>query len=204
LKELERVTTICRWGEALPKEKLLLVTSTGLIRPYPIDIFRSSVETPVPLKFSRPLPGDAVAALGVNDDQQVVALTHEGRAVRYPVADLSISGTQAINCGATDRVRAAAVADIGDGLLLVTADGYGRIMQPEWLPVPPKPNSKARSQIARRSPAVALCPAENACLVTNRRLVPLDLDDLLREDSTRTELLLKLEEGEGVETTVSC
>jgi hypothetical chaperone protein len=204
LNELERVTAICLWGEALQKEKLLLVTSTGLIRPYPLDIFRSSVEAPVPLKFSRALPGDPVAALGANDDQQVVALTHEGRAARYPVADLSISGTQAINCGATDRVRTAVVGDTGEGLLLVTADGYGRILQPEWLPVPPKPNSKARSQIARRSAAVALCPAENACLVTNRRLVSLDPDALLREDSTRTELLLKLEEGEQVETAISC
>jgi hypothetical chaperone protein len=204
LQELEKVTTICRWGEALLKEKLLLVTSTGLIRPYPLDIFRSSVETPVPLKFSRPLPGDPVAALGANDDQHVVALTHEGRAARYPLADLSISGTQAINCGATDRVRTAVVAQTGDELLLVTEDGYGRILQPEWLAVPPKPNSKGRSQIARRSAAVALCPAQNVCLVTNQRLVPLDLDDLLQEDSTRTEKLLKLAEGEQVETAVSC
>jgi hypothetical chaperone protein len=203
LKELEHVTAICRWGEALQKEKLLLVTSTGLIRPYPLDIFRSSVEVPVPLKFSHPLPGDPVAALAANDDQQIVALTHEGRAVRYPVASLSIGGTQAINCGATDRVRMAAVAHIGEGLLLVTEDGYGRIMQPEWLSVPPKPNSKGRSQIARRSAAVALCPADNARLVTNRRLVSLDPDGLLREDSTRTELLVKLAVGERVETAVS-
>jgi hypothetical chaperone protein len=204
LNEFERVTTICLWGEALQKEKLLLVTSMGLIRPYPLDIFRSSVEAPIPLKFSRPLSGDPVAALGANDDQQVVALTHEGRAARYPVADLSISGTQAINCGATDRVRTAVVADTGDELLLVTEDGYGRILQPEWLPVPPKPNSKARSQIARRSAAVALCLAGKTHLVTNRRLVALNPANLLREDSTRTELLLKLEEGERVETAVSC
>jgi hypothetical chaperone protein len=204
LNEFERVTTICLWGEALQKEKLLLVTSMGLIRPYPLDIFRSSVEAPIPLKFSRALPGDPVAALGANDNQQVVALTDEGRAARYPVADLSISGTQAINCGATDRVRTATVAGTGEGLLLVTEDGYGRILQPEWLPVPPKPNSKARSQIARRSAAVALCPATNACLITNHRLVALDTANLLREDSTRTELLLKLEEGERVETAVSC
>jgi DNA gyrase/topoisomerase IV subunit A len=173
-----------------------------LIRPYPLDIFRSSVETPVPLKFSRALPGDPVAALGANDDQQVVALTHAGRAVRYPVAALSISGTQAINCGTTDRVRTAVVADTGDELLLVTEDGYGRILQPEWLPVPPKPNSKGRAQIARRSAAVALCPADNVHLITNHRLVALDPADLLREDSSRTELLLKLEAGEKVETAV--
>jgi hypothetical protein len=79
----------------------------------------------------------------------------------------------------------------------VTADGYGRILQPEWLPVPPKPNSKARSQIARRSAAVALCPAENACLVTNRRLVALDTANLLREDSTKTTRLLKSGRGGG-------
>ncbi len=202
LQEFEQVTTICRWGEALDKEKLLLVTSTGLLRPYPLDIFRSSVETPIPLKFSRPLPGDPVAALGANDDQQAVALTHAGRAVRYPVADLSISGTQAINCGATDRVRTAIVAAMAEELLLVTADGYGRILQPTWLAVPEKPNSKGRSQIARRSAAVALCPAANACLVTNRRLVAVDTAVLPREDSTKTKLLLELEEGEGVETAV--
>ena len=202
LNELEQITTICLWGDALAKEKLLLVTSTGLIRPYPLDIFRSSVETPVPLKFSRALPGDPVAALGANDDQQVVALTHTGRAARYPVAALSISGTQAINCGTTDRVRTAVIAPLGEELLLVTADGYGRILQPEWLPVPPKPNSKGRAQIARRSAAVALCPADNVHLITNHRLVALDPADLLREDSSRTELLLKLEAGEKVETAV--
>lgn len=202
LNELEQVTTICLWGDALAKEKLLLVTSTGLLRPYPLDIFRSSVETPVPLKFSRALPGDPVAALGANDDQQVVALTHTGRAVRYPVAALSISGTQAINCGTTDRVRTAVVADTGDELLLVTEDGYGRILQPAWLAVPDKPNSKGRVQIARRSTAVGLCPAANARLVTNRRLVAVDTAVLPRVDSTKTKLLLELEEGEGVETAV--
>ena len=200
LSALEKVTTICYWSAVRQKEKELLITGTGLIRPYPIDIFRNSVETPVPLKFSRPLPGDPLAALGAHDGQQIVLLTQAGRAARYPVADLSISGTQAINCGPTDRVCAAAIAAIGQQLLLVTEDGYGRMLQPEWLSVPPKPNSKGRVQIARRTAAVALCPAAEPQLVTTHRLVSPDLSGLLPQDSTKTTLLLSLAEGERVQT----
>ncbi len=89
-----------------------------------------------------------------------------------------------------------------DRVLLVTEDGYGRLLQPAWVPEPLKPNSKGLSQIARRSPLAGSCllpPQNEVVFVTNRRLAAVTAASLPLENSTKSHRLLKLGDGEKVQ-----
>lgn len=203
LRQHEKICTVSRWGEINRQTKLLLATSLGFVRPYPMDVLKINIEAPVPLKFDQPLLGDPIAALGAEEEDELVLATGSGRAVRFALKSLRLAGLQALNCGRDDRVREAIVAQPDDKIVLATADGYGRCLLAEWVPVPPKANTRGKSMVARRSELVAIAaPKRDAALwlVTSKRLVPVETGHLPLEDSTRTEPLLKVEPDETVQT----
>lgn len=203
LEPLEQVCSVASWDGVKKYEDLLLVTSLGLVRPYPLHVMRPNVETPVPFKFDHNLLGQVVAVFGASAAEELLVFTAGGRAVRYGAGALRLSGTQAINCGSTDRVAAALLVQKTDRVLLVTEDGYGRLLQPAWIPEPLKPNSKGQSQIARRSPLAGTCllpPQNEVVIFTNRRLVGVTAVSLPLENSTKSHRLLKLGEGEQIQT----
>ena len=204
LRQHEKVCTVSRWGEIKRRPKLLLATSLGFVRPFPMDVLKVNIEAPVPLKFDQPLPGDPVAALGAEEEEdELLLVTGSGRAVRFAVKSLRLSGLQAVNCGRDDRVTEAVLAQPEEKVVLVTADGYGRCLLAEWVPVPPKANTRGKSMVARRSELAAIAtPKLDATLwlVTSKRLVPAETGHLPLEDSTKTKPLLKLEPGETVHT----
>ncbi|MBE2200828.1 MAG: Hsp70 family protein [Anaerolinea sp.] len=202
LERLEQVCSLNYWDREREQEKLLLATSLGVARPYPLPIMRANVETPTPLKFDQPLTGQVVRAQGMSAADELLLVTAAGRGARWPARALRLSGIQALNCGQNDRVVAAVVAQLTDRLLLVTADGYGRLLQGDQIPMPPKVNSKGKALIARRSPVVGLTlwadePA--VWLATTKRLVKVEANDIPLDDSTKAYRLLTLEPDEVVQ-----
>ncbi len=206
-QKLERGETVCsvsRWAELKAVPKLLLVTSQGVARPYPMNVLRENIEAPIPLRFDHPLPGIVVAALGLDEQKTLVAASRDGRALAYETNGLRLSGTQIYNCGQDDRLVSALLVDDEAELALVTVDGYGRRLQSSWVPLAERPNTKGKSMIARRSEVAALLqPEVTPWLVTNERLVRGEYGRLPLEDSTKSARLLKLGAGEVVETAVT-
>jgi DNA gyrase/topoisomerase IV subunit A len=186
---------------------MLLVTSTGYARTYPMNVLQGNVEAPVPMRFDQPLPGVPISAQGVQGSGQLLLLSQLGRALRVEMRSIRTSGFQAMNCGQEDRVVALElVADGNQQLLLVTADGYGRRFQAEWSPLVARANARGRSMVARRSDVVAttasLVPAI-VWLLTSARLIQVDTSSLPLEDSSKTKTLLKLRETETVQSLLS-
>ena len=201
LMRLERQETVvytCRWPEILAHPLLLLVTSSGLARPYPLNVLRPNIEAPTPLKFDHALDGVVVAALGTDTRATLVVAAQSGRAARYPVNTLRTSGTQVFNCGTDDRVIAGVLVPKDSPLTLLTADGYGRSLQPDWIPQPDKPNTKGKSQISRRSDVVIATMQAAGWVVTNQRVVWVEYGRLPLEDSTKTQQVVQLEAEEVV------
>ncbi len=200
LERQETVVQVCRWQEILAQPKLLLLTSSGLARPYPLNVLRPYIEAPTPLKFDHALDGVVVAAPGTDNKTTLVVVARSGRTVRYPMRALRTSGTQVFNCGTDDRVIAGVLVSKETPLSLLTADGYGRSLQPDWVPHPPKPNTKGKSQISRRSDVVVATTQEAGWVVTNKRCVWVEYGRLPLENSTKTQQVVKLESGELILT----
>ena len=204
LHKLERGEYVCSlasWTTLSQSPKLLLVTSSGLARPYPVNVLQSNIQAPVPFKFDHALEGVVVAALGAGGKEALVITTRDGRAVRWSVADLRGSGTQAINLGADDRVTGAVLARPADELVVVLADGYGRRLRAEWVFAPGRLNQKGKSLVSRRSELVgtAVWPPEHALqAITTTRFLPLDADSLPLEDATKTQPVVKLAKDERI------
>ncbi len=205
LARREAVVAVVDWSVAREQERLLLVTSTGYARAYPLDSLRPAIEAPAPFSFDNPPPGVPVLAQGVGRDRQVVIVTAGGRGVRWSLAKIPLSGVQALNPGrdeAFDRVAAALAVLPDEEVVLVLADGYGRRLRADWVEEPPRANTKARSLVARPAAAVALAPVGPLELLTDRRLLMADGGQLPLEDSTKTFRLLKLEASEEVTAVV--
>jgi len=201
LERGERVCALASWATISQREKLLLVTSSGLARPYPVNVLQSNIQAPVPFKFDHALDGVVVAALGAKGNETLAITTRDGRAVRWLVGDLRGSGTQAINLGNDDRVTGAVLVRPADELVVVLADGYGRRLRVDWLFAPGKPNQKGKSLAARKSEVVGTAvwlPERALQAVTTTRFLPLDAGKLPLEDSTKTQPLIKLAKDEQI------
>lgn len=202
LGQREYLCSVSRWRPITQRDKLLLVTSLGLARPYPMRVMQENIEAPVPLKFDVQLLGVPVLATGAEAADEVALVTAPGRMARYPVGQLRGSGTQAIKSDRDNRVTGAVLCQPEDALLLVTADGYGRQIKAAWVEMPPKENSQGRVQVARRS-HVAGAANGPVWAVTNKRIVKLNDGRAPLEQSTKTSRLLKLADGEMIRTLLS-
>ncbi len=201
----ETIVAITHWAATREQERLLLVTSTGYARAYPLDSLRPAVEAPVPLTFDDPPPGVPVLAQGVERGMDAVIVTEGGRGVRWPLSKIPLTGIQALNPGrdgAFDRVTAALAVAPDDEVILLLDDGYARRMKAAWVSEAPRANAKARALVVRKAAAVGLCGTGALTTVTNRRLVAADGNALPLEDSTKAFRLAKLEEEELVTAVV--
>lgn len=201
----ETIVAVTDWAAARERERLLLVTSTGYARAYPLDSLRPAVEAPVPLTFDDPPPGVPVLAQGVERGMDAVIVTEGGRGVRWPLSKIPLTGIQALNPGrdgAFDRVTAALAVAPDDEVILLLDDGYARRMKAAWVSEAPRANAKARALVVRKAAAVALANAGPLTLITNRRMPTADGGALPLEDSTKAFRLAKLEEEELVTAVV--
>ena len=205
LGEREVLCTVARWREIKQQEKLLLVTSSGVARPYPTRVMIESIEAPVPLLFDNPLPGVPVFANGAEEADTLLLLSRGGKGLRTTVSQLRGSGTQLMNVGKADRVETAVLCQPNDPVLLFTGDGYGRMLLADSVTQPPKENDKGKSLIARRSDLVAAVPNPNDTplyLLTSQRLLLWENGRLPLDESSKTSRLLELHAGEMVLTVV--
>ncbi|WP_420641579.1 Hsp70 family protein [Candidatus Leptofilum sp.] len=206
LEKREVVSTVARWREIKQQEKLLLVTSAGLARPYPTRVMIESIEAPVPLMFDQPLPGVPIFANGSEGNEELLLFTRSGKALRTRVGNLRGSGSQLMNVAKGDRVETAVLAQPKTLILLITSDGYGRQLLAEWLHAPEKANDKGKSVIARRSDLIAAVPNLEDTpiyLLTTQRLLKLGNGRLPLDESSKTSQLLKLHKNETILTVIT-
>ncbi len=198
----EKIITVNDWTTLKTFKRMLIVTSTSYARPYPVDVLRPSIEAPVPLKFDQPLRGVPVAVLGINGDEgDLVVVTRSGKAGRFTQRQLRTSGSQLLNLGAVadDRVNGVVLAKQEEMFVIVTADGYGRFIQTEWVPIPKKLNIRAKSVVARRNDVIGI-GREQDWLATSHWLRR-ELTDyrIPQQDSTKSYALVDLEKGETIQ-----
>lgn len=204
LEARESLCGIAHWNEIKQQERLLIVTTTGLARAYPINVMVDSIEAPIPFRFENRLEGLPNIILGVNKGDELLVMTNEAKAIRLPLTAVGVRGLQAINCGKTDRVATALLVQPNSFLSLLTADGYGRRLLAEWVPSVTKANQKGKSQIARRSPLIGVSSSnEPFWLATTDKLRHSDKNGRLPlENSTKTARALKLGTNEIIQTLI--
>ncbi len=206
LEKREVLCTVARWREIKQQEKLLLVTSAGLARPYPTRVMIESIEAPVPLMFDNPLPGVPIFADGAAGQEALLLVTRGGKGLHSQVEQLRGSGTQLMNVAKGDRVETAVLCQPNSSILLITNDGYGRLLLADWVPQPEKENDKGKSLVARRSDLVAaVLNSEDTPihLLTSQRLLLLENGRPPLDESSKTFPLVKLHKDEVIFTVVS-
>jgi hypothetical chaperone protein len=198
----EQVCALNRWLPLKKREKLVLVTTKGYARAYPIENLGETIEGPAPLQFDQPLPGVPLAIFGADIEQEIVVVLDNSRAARWPLRELPLQGAQAINRRPEETVAAALPVAPGAELLMITATGYGQRLPAAAIPVPARPNSRGRVMLSRRDVrGTAVVEAgEIVWLITSHGIRPLAVAELPAEDgsSTRATRAVRLAPGEEV------
>lgn len=188
LKKDEFVSTFGQWPDIKRHEKLLLVTSKGYVRTYLLDRLVESIEGPTPLMFDQQLAGIPLLATGVDENTELILVSDSGRAVRYQLDKLPSQGLQAINRRKGERLVGALTGNSGQEIVVLTEDGFGKRMQFESIPEPPKPNTHGRVIISRKPVAGIVCiEPERVCFaITERAFIAFEPGQLPLEIPTST------------------
>jgi hypothetical chaperone protein len=198
----EAVCALRPWEAIRGAERLVMVSSRGYARAYPLNGLVEAVEGPVPYQFSQRLPGLPWAALPAATGDELLVALDSGRFARFRLDDLPLLGVQAINRQESERLAGALVIAPGEELAMITADGYGRRLALADVPLAERPNTRGRVMIARRPLAglASLPEGRRLWALTTRQLRPLDVDHLPFDDdaSTRSYRLTPLQDGETV------
>jgi DNA gyrase/topoisomerase IV subunit A len=177
LRPQEEVAAVCRWADIATADWLTLVTTRGYVRAYRLDTLRPLLESPAPYQFDDALPGVPVAMLGASQQDDILLVNDDGRALRLPLTmqGVRVRGVQALNWREGERVMGGLVApsDPTAQVLLVTADGHGRLAAVGEIPLAKKGNERPAKLLPRKGVCGMATVGETAVLLTNQRLVPL-------------------------------
>ncbi len=196
----EQLCAVGPWQAIKQMPKLLLVTSRGFARTFNLNGLIEQIEGPVPYKFEQPLPGLPIFLSGAQPDHYLIIILDSGRSVRYCLQEARLQGLQAINRREGERIVSAVVAENGNELVLATADGYGRRLLAEAIPIPNKPNVRGRALVSRR-PVCGLARVKTSMklwAITSRHLLEFQPGSLPLDppNSTKSHRLIKLTPGE--------
>lgn len=201
-RPLEEITAIAPWARIKEGEQFTFVTSRGFARAIKMEQIAGKIESPAPYKFDHAPPGVPVAMFGTSPNDELLVYNDQGRALRYSCRDTRIRyrGVQVINWKDGERViDASRLAHDGepDRYLLVTAEGYARLIDPVDVPLVAKHNQRP-PLLSARKPVVHLAPLRPALqALTTTGLRPLDVAKLREPDSsTKTERLIKVGKDE--------
>ena len=200
-REYEEITLVTNWSELTPHEHMTIVTSRGFARAYKMEQLKERIENPAPYQFDHQLNGVPIAALGTNKGkEEIIIANSHGRCLRLPTLErrLYLRGLQAIhwNEKAGERVMSAIKQPVGSKaeLILITAEGYGKRLNLQDLPIAKDAGTKPAVVASRKPTQQVALYQENLHLVTNKQLILLDNEKLPPADNTsKTYKLQKLQ-----------
>ena len=126
----ERVTALVLAKDSAPGMFMVMATSKGIVKKTTLDKFavvRSSGLIAMKLRGDEEL----VAADAVSDSDEVILVTQDGQAIKFPVKSLrsasrASGGVRGIKLGAADRLVAMGTIFPDAHLLTVTENGFGK------------------------------------------------------------------------------
>lgn len=191
----EEVAAVCRWADMTTADWLTLATTRGYVRAYRLDTLRPLLESPAPFQFDEALSGVPVAILGASQRDEILLANGDGRAIRLPLTmqGVRVRGVQALNWREGERIVGAmlAPADPAAQLLVVTAEGYGKVVTVGDIPLAKKGNERPGMLLARKGVCGLAAVTDTALLLTSDQVVPLG-ELPTADDTTKTTRLLKL------------
>ena len=172
----------------------------GKLAPILLPPLVPAIEAPIPYQFDEPPEGWAFGMMSSSQSEAVVLVSDAGRAVRLPLTALPNIGGVAFKRDKGERLVGAASVTPEMSLLIVTQDGYGRFLTADMVPQVMKLNQRGKTVVARKG-VVGMMPAfpnQPIYAITTQRLLPLSVDKLTIEASTRSHKIVKLNQSEKI------
>ncbi|MDX1996059.1 MAG: Hsp70 family protein [bacterium] len=172
----EHVSGIAPWEPLKQVRKLMLLSTSGYFKIF-LDTLVARVEQPVPYQVAR-IKGNPLTMLEARGE--IFAFSAAGRVVRIQVEDLDQTDGRLFATGTTDSLIAAFALSTPTDFLVANAEGYVTHLTASEIPMASSLNTNGAKVFTRRSLQSTLPwrEGETVHIVSNQRILPLDLDRL--------------------------
>lgn len=198
----EYVQNIARWQYIEQAESLILMSTLGYAKKFIGERIIPKMSLPVPYKFTK-MRGYPAFLIGAMEGQDYVAITHAGRVVRMPIADLPLREVRPISVTLRGSIIGAIGADAQDELLVATRSGYAKRVCVDNIPHTAEMNTNGTKLVQRGNPIYADRFNLQASLyaLTTQRIVQVDPSSIPLINTQKTDYkLLRLKKGESLIT----
>lgn len=191
----ESVCALARWSDLQDAERTALLTTRGFGRVFVGESFVGKLDGPIGYKING-VSGYPAALLKVTPDGELVVISDDGRAVRIAVRQLSTREQRLIKIPAAGKIIGAFNLTRRQEMIITTASGYAKRVQPAAIPLTEEWNSNGVKLINGMRPAAAALhiPGRALYAVTSQRVVAVDAGAIPALDSDSKLLQLKKNE----------
>jgi len=207
----ERVTAVVAVPDFDEAEHLTMATRLGRIKRTPLEAF-SSIRPSGLIAISLEEGDELGWANLTNGDDELILVTTQGQAIRFPESEVSVVGrtalgVMAIRLAEGDRVAAVDIVRPGADLLVVTSKGYGKRTPLDQYPTQARYGKGVRTLDARRlaqagpiADARVVRPGGTVNLITAEgMMIRLGVDQISQLGrNTRGVKLIDLQDGDRV------
>jgi DNA gyrase/topoisomerase IV subunit A len=196
----ESVCTINRWHDLQDAHWLLLMSTLGYGRLFAGKTLLENIDRPLPYQLlkSRGYPS---ALVRVQPGDELVVISHAGRAIRMKADQLALSEERFLSVPLRGNIISALAIHPSSELLIATASGYARRLHSETIPLTAEFNTTGHKIVGRTNPVTALAyqPDKRLWAITNKRLLPVAQRDIPFENANDYQLV-RLKKGERLVT----
>jgi hypothetical chaperone protein len=192
----EMVCVLARWSAFEKARPLAAITTRGYGRLMAGEAFVNRLNQRIPYQMSRSR-GYPAAILPVSEQGELVIISHTGRAIRMPVAQLSTLEERLIQLPPESRVIGAFCLEQPCELLIATANGHIERLHSTDIPLTTALNTTGTKLVSRSQPVIAKLhqPGCPWWAITNRRVIEIKQKT---DQPTISYKLAHLESGERV------
>jgi DNA gyrase subunit A len=211
----ERITALVVARDAIPGLFMVMATSSGQIKKTALEKFanvRASGLIAMKLKANEEL----VAATMVNDNDNVLLVSHGGKAIKFAVKDLRLAsrtsgGVRGIRLDRGDKLVSMGKVFPAAKLLTVTENGFGKLSKVENYPLQQRGgkgviSQKINSKTARLISAMMIHPHQHLFIITAKGImirISIDEEIPLQGRDTQGVHLNRLDEDDKV-ASIAC
>ncbi len=198
----EYVYSIMHWDTLADKDFVAIISTLGYTQKFFGDRLLEKMDRPIAYQIERKR-GYPAFLVGANADEDFIAITHAGRAVRISAEQLPLRDSRLISVPLKGNIIGMVAGQAEDEILIATQSGYAKRINLAYIPYTNEMNTNGTKIIQRSNPVSAMFyePQKRLWALTNKRLLPVEQDTIPLDNDDKTEhLIFKPKRGEKLVT----
>ncbi|GAB5489992.1 MAG: hypothetical protein Phog2KO_02070 [Phototrophicaceae bacterium] len=198
----EYVHSVMHWDDLAGKDFVAVISTLGYTQKFFADRLLDKMARPIPYQIERKR-GYPAFLVGANKDEDFVAISHAGRAVRIQSEQLPLRDSRLITVPLKGNIIGMLSGNANTEILIASQSAYAKRINLSAIPYTDGMNTNGTKIMQRSNPVVAMPYNSNKPLwaLTTQRILEIDHTNIPLDNDDKTEhLIFKPKRGEKLIT----